>query len=447
MLIDLKVGEKSEKVKITVRQNEKGVYEYYMENVKIGVYSPKSMEENILFLDKVRRNEYTEQIKDVINSKTKEEIHEEAKETKAIDTYMRSLGERDASKYKIRIIELEENEIEEEKEESEITEEKEEKEKEQNEREKEINEEQDEELENDVDEDLDEEKEEKSKITTKDVNIKQTIDLFERANDMKSMKQWLGTRIPENAVKLGVIESDDMNKMQDENGNSYQRNSTRYSLVLINSDLQVEPLNKYIPELQQHSSAGNNPTKEDFQVDKDGNVEKDAVLSEYEIENKIIQIDNEEMGDITVNIGKEERAGTDTLTIEVRDSNDTSEPNIGPIKTIREYGPNGENTVEKGIEEAEKHLKNDPNCDEMTYEDIDGDLETKSDHVEEEIEQAVEKILENEKISEIYNRADIKEKLEKALGEGVTLEEATKKVEEDMEDETDNEHPPKGLGV
>lgn len=388
MRIDLGKGRK---IEITVRQNEKGDYEYYIENLKIGVYAPKIMKENIMFLEKVKiaDDEIANQIKDVINSKSQEEIHKESQETKAIDTYMRNLGERDISKNKIRIIDLEREKEENQKENDEKNSEK----QENNKKEGEI-----------------------EKATTKDVNVKQEIELDERANDMKSIRQWLGGNVPKYITKIGVIESEQIDEMKDENGKSYQRPSTRYSLVAINKNSEVEPLNKYIPELQQRSAAGDNPTQEQWQVNKDGNVKKDAVLSEYELGGKIIQIDNDEgMGRIRVNIGEEERAGTQTMGMEMRDSNDSWVIDVEVRKTMGEYEEKGEDTVEENIAEARKHEKDDPNCNKMTHEDIDGDIDTKSQHVinkeNELIEEIASKILEeNDEIAEVYNREDVKNK-------------------------------------
>ena len=422
---------KGRKIEITVRQNEKGDYEYYIENLKIGVYAPKIMKDNIMFLEKVKINddEITNQIKDVINSKSQEEIHKESQEIKEIDTYMRNLGERDISKNKIRIIDLE--------------------------REKENQEEQKEIEEKNIDskENKGKNEEKIEKATTKDVNVKQEIELDERANDMKSLRQWLGGNVPKNITKIGVIESDQMDEMKDENGKTYQRPSTRYSLVAINKNSEVEPLNKYLPELQQRSEAGNNPTQEQWQVNKDGNVKKDAVLSEYELGDKIMQIDNDEgMGRIRVNIGEEERAGTQTMGMEMRDSNDSWVIDVEVRKTMGEYERNGEDTVEKNIEEAGNHEENDPNCSKMTHEDIDGDLDTKSQHVidkeKNQVEELISKILEeNDEIAEVYNREDVKNKFKEVAKnnkEQLTLKEIAEKVAKEMNEEAENEHTPRG---
>ena len=193
--------------------------------------------------------------------------------------------------------------------------------------------------------------------------------------------------------------------------------------------------------------------KEQWQVNKDGNVRKDAVLSEYELGGKIIQIDNDEgMGRIRVNIGKEERAGTQTMGMEVRDSNDSWVIDVEVRKTMGEYEEKGEDTVEENIAEATQHEEKDQNCDKMTHEDIDGAPDTKSQHVidkeNELIEEIASKILEeNDEIAEVYNREDVKNKFKEVAKnnkEQLTLKEIAEKVEKEMSEEAENEHTPRG---
>ena len=212
-------------------------------------------------------------------------------------------------------------------------------------------------------------------VKTKDVSIKQTIELSERANDMHDIRKWLSGRVPSDAKELGVIESDDMSMMKDSEGNRMKNNTTRYSLVIINSKGEVEPLAKYIPELEQKDSSGNDPREEKYQVRDDGTVKYDSVLSEYSIGDKVIQIDNNEYGRVEVNIGEESRDSTQTMGVQLRDSNTTFVPDTSTRSVIGEYEEEGEDTVEKNLEEANKHPEDDIK---MNEKDIDGDLETKS---------------------------------------------------------------------
>ena len=322
--------EDGNKVKIIVIKNS-DIYEYYINDIRIGVYDPRVMEDNVLILQNTLENELSSQIKEGIDSLGKEQIKKEAEENQRIYEYANKIGIERVSD--ISVVELDKDEKSEEQ-------------------------------------DL--------KTKTSEVNIKQEIELSERANDMHDLRQWLGGKIPSNFTKVVVIESSDMSSIKDENGKDYKTNSTRYSLAVVDKDNNIEPLQKYIPTLKQRAAAGNNPTEQKYQVDKDGNVEKDAILSEYEIGNKIIQIDNKEMGRIEVNIGQEEHGGNETMGIQMRDSNTTAITSTETRSVIGEYEQNGEYTVNENIKEAKQHEKQNSNCDKMTYKDIDGDSQTKS---------------------------------------------------------------------
>ena len=334
-------------VEVTIRR-QAYMYSYFIGDKRIGVFDPNVMEDNILILNNTINNELADKIRDSINKMTLGEIEEEAQETEKIYEYMR--GKHDDEKIKdIRIIKLDDKDAkEEDKEKEESKEEADEKDEEEN-----------------------EEVDNKGKV-----DVKQTIDLDERANDMHDMRKWLG--VPQDVAKIGVIESYQMSNLRDENGKSYEENSTRYSLVAIGKDGNVEPLSKYMPGLEQRDSSGNDPTRETYQVDNDGNVEKDAVLSEYQFGSKIIQIDNKETGRIEVNIGEEARNSTEAMGVKVRDSNTYFATDRSTRSVIGEYEENGENTVEENIEEADAHKRIDPEYKELNEEDIDGNMATSS---------------------------------------------------------------------
>lgn len=334
-------------VEVTIRR-QAYMYSYFIGDKRIGVFDPNVMEDNILILNNTVDNELADKIKDSINKMTLGEIEEEAQETEKIYEYMRE--KHDDEKIKdIRIIKLDDKDAkEEDKEKEESKEEADEKDEEEN-----------------------EEVDNKGKV-----DVKQTIDLDERANDMHDMRKWLG--VPQDVAKIGVIESYQMSNLRDENGKSYEENSTRYSLVAIGKDGNVEPLSKYMPGLEQRDSSGNDPTRETYQVDNDGNVEKDAVLSEYQFGSKIIQIDNKETGRIEVNIGEEARNSTEAMGVKVRDSNTYFATDRSTRSVIGEYEENGENTVEENIEEADAHKRIDPEYKELNEEDIDGNMATSS---------------------------------------------------------------------
>lgn len=398
-------------IEVTVLQNSEGNYEYYIGNMKIGLYNPNVMkDEKIVIRSKTLKDEIANQIKDTIDGMDRSEIEKESQETKKIYTYMKELGQRE-EKTKIVKIDLKEQEENKDNEEKKGDKEKQEEE--------------------------EESRQKTKKATTKDVNIKQEVEVNERANDMKDIGQWLGGKLPKDIQKIGVIESTDMNKMQDENGKSYQNGSTRYSLITINKKGEIEPLSKYIPQLKQRDTAGNNPTEKRVQVRADGKVEKDAVLSEYEIGEKVIQIDSKEMGRVEMNIGQEEHGGNDTLTMQARDNNTIYPTGTEVRKTIGEYESNGEYVVNKGIEEADKHDEDEQHLD---HRDVDGDPNTQShDHFEEMAKKILE---ENEEISEIYNQNDVIETLKKLAEKDPekNFEELETEAQECLEEQSKYEH-------
>lgn len=346
MDIQLKDGKK---IKIMVTKNGE-LYEYYIKGIKIGVFAPQNMEENILFLENTLENELSSQIKDEINNIDRIKIYEESKETKAIQNYSKQIGiERVRDIYTIELPGKQEESFTRSK-------------------------------------SLAKAKVREEKVTTKDVDIKQEVELSERADDMQDLKKWLGGNIPPEFTKVAVIDGDEMKKMTNEKGENYQNASTAYALVLVDKNNNVEPLQKYIPNLQQRSASGNNPTEQKYQVNKDGKVEKDAILSEWELGNKIIQIDNKEMGRVEVNIGQEEHEGNETLGTQLRDSNSVYTTSTEMRSVMGKYERNGEYVVDENLKEIKQHEKENSNCvEELTYEDIDGEPNTKShEHITEE---------------------------------------------------------------
>lgn len=350
MLIKIGNGENERTIAVTVVKSSKNkdLYEYYIGETKIGVLEVDVMEDNILMLQNTLENELSSQIKDAIDRLPREEIEEEGELSKAIDDYLKEFGEDNERVKGVALVDLEE------KKEKEA-------EKDKKEGEKEITVE---------------------PSTVKDVNVKQTIDLGERANDMHDVRKWFG--LPQDVAKIGVIESYQMSNLHNSKGEDYSNPTTRYSLIAIGKNGEVRPLSEYIPQLEQRDSVGNNPTEESYQVDDYGRVNKDANLTEYQFGSKVIQIDNKEMGRIEINIGEEARDSTKAMGVELRTENVTFAIDTSTRSVIGEYEQEGEDTVELNLEEAEKHP--DPSFDKMDERDIDGDIETVSHiHIGDEI--------------------------------------------------------------
>lgn len=347
--MDIKIKD-GQNLKINVVKSGE-VYEYYIQALKIGVFSPNVMKDNFLKLEEkslidTLGEELLYQISEGINSLGREEIKKEAELNEKILKYAKEKGVEKEEVTDITVVDAKKYILDE--------------------NDKEIIEDKENEEESD-------EQEEIRSTTKSDVNIKQEIELDERANDMHDFGHWLGGNLPLEANKIVVIESYEMNKMKDENGKNYHAPSTRYSLGVLNEKEEIEPLQKYIPNLRQSTSAGSNPTEQKYQVDKKGDVEKEEIYSEYEIGKKILQIDNKEMGRIELDIGKKEHGGNRTLGVQMSDRNSSS-TSTTTRNVIGEYKSNGEYTVNKGIEEANTHK----DCGNMDVRDIDGDPSTSS---------------------------------------------------------------------
>lgn len=342
-------------IDIAVRK-EDDLIVYYADGIKIGVLDPNKMPvgmTNILMVNTQKLDitaEQMGQLQNAINAIPREDIEKEAQINKEIEEYINErYGELEKIE-EIKLLDLDEKERIKEKETTKTKNKKEKEDKEDKDKKK----------------DKDEEKDEKEKtITAKDVTVKQTIELDEKVNDMKDMKQWLGSNLPNDVVRIGVVESYQMREFG-------SKNTTRYSLVAINKDGTMQPLEKYIPQLHQRTTNGSNPTRENYQVRADGTVEKDAVISEYEVGNKILQLDNQEMGRVQVYTAQESRNSTEELGVQVRDSNTTFRTSKEVRSVNAEYEENGVNTVEEDLKEAKAKEQSNPNT-QLTDKDIDGE--------------------------------------------------------------------------
>ena len=460
----MKINLDGRNIEVTVWQKDDDEYMYYIGSKLIGSLKTSAMkDENIILkpnsivssleklgvrikdeneLQNTIENELSAKIKDQINQLDRDEIEKEAKQTDGIDKYIEEQG---IERSRIRdVAVLEWNREKEEK----------------AEKKEELEEQQIKHQRNN--ENLAKGKNQEQKATEKDVNIYQEVDLDERANDMHTLRNWIGTNIPKNIEKIGVIDSDDRNQMKDKTGEEYKRNSTRYSLIAISKDGTVEPLEKYVPNLRQRGESGNNPTEQKWQVRDDGTVEKDSVFSEYEIGNKIIQIDAKEMGRVELNIGQESATSRETIGVQMRDSNTIFVTDVENRAVIGEYESNGMYTVDQGLAEIQTHekMQKEGKCNEkLTRDDIDGDMTTAShshNSLKEnenakimEIDEAyikvfAKKILENPTISSVYNQQDIENKLREKLKDKQELSkenltEELENIEQEIEEQSEDQ--------
>ena len=389
MIVNLKNGEY---INIVVWKNEKGAYEYYNDRTLIGIFDPKVMNDSKFFAVDMEKNNTLEneisaenkdtiqqiitEVKEQIDKLNLDEIEEEASDNKAISEYLEENGiEEEIDSIKMFDLEREQNEQEK-------------SEKEQNEKEKEEG-----------------QKEPESKetyVTTHDVDIKQEIDLDEKATDISDFRKWLGGQLPKDVTKVAVIGSDEMSKMKDENGKTIDNPTTRYGLVAISNGKngqgkRVEPLKKYIPQLEQNHSSGNNPTKQQYQLNTDGTMEKDAVLSEYRIGNKIIQLDKDYGDNFEVNIGRYAPSSNNELvTTEMRGKNTLFQTDIETRKAVMGEYNKGTYGTKDSYDEIKKREEAGHNVEELTEKDVDGN---KSTHSEEHAKKEYIELPDGEKIT------------------------------------------------
>ena len=223
----MKVDLDGKKIEVTVFEHRKNNFEYFIGNVQIGEidtnivkYDNIIMRKNSIInaleklgvLEKDEKekqntleNELSAKIKDQIDNLSREEIRKSAKETQGIDRYIEEQSIERSRIRDVRILELK----------------KEDREKEETKRE--------DDKKKAVIESKKTEPQKQEKSTIKDINVKQELYLDERANDMHSIRKWLGGQIPHSINKIGVIESDQMDEMKNEKGQKYKSLTTRYS--------------------------------------------------------------------------------------------------------------------------------------------------------------------------------------------------------------------------
>lgn len=435
MIIDLKDGKF---IRVDIKRNEKGVYEYYSEGILLGVYDPSVMkdgkfleidlERNHTIRDEVKDqirdeiNNITEQIKEKINETDIQLIEDEAEENRALGKYLREIGVDDRAFKKVAEIDLEEK----------------------------LN------KQTDLKQEKDNTQEQNnSAIEASKVDAKQEIELGERATDMQNMKRWLetssGRNLPSGATKIIAIDADELRKMKDENGKTIDNVSSQYGFAIIRKDengkMVAEPLKKYLPELEQSRSAGTNPREVQQQItdNTDGRMENpNPVNAEFTIDGSrrnIIDIDQDHLKDMEVHIGKYGPYTNETTRTQLRGKNTT----FATDTQERKAAMGNFEGVHSG-EESKKELeecKDDKN--KKDYRDADGDPSTKSD---DHISEMARRILENnDKISSNYNQNDVEEVIIRAMSEDnskLTEEEFMEKISNEMEAAAEQEHEPRG---
>ncbi len=339
---------RGEEKEILVRREKHSLGYYYLE--LIGVYSPKVPGETIIFKEDMQENESLGS--GHITTLEKEKIRQFLEKIKILDILERIQGP-EKTKYNKEIIKTNRQDA------------------------KQTNSKKDE---------LKKQPNQFNQI--KDINIKQEVDMNTRVTDMKNLEQVLqkSGKMPElehgdKALKMGIVESDDLKNLKNAEGEKEQGHSSRYEAVIITKQGKVKAL-----DLENDTQEGTNPLERNHQVQQKGNVKKGDVLTRLKVGEGTIGIEKGQYGEVEVyhsprkTIGGKGIEGNKSLDRQIETSNakNTLEgTDVETLKLAQEYN-DGYRSVEEGYQEAEKHEKQQPECKTKTAKDLDGDVNTQS---------------------------------------------------------------------
>lgn len=391
---------------ISVIKGDNEKFYYTLDDEIIGIYEPKKMEDRILFIEKSKIKEFSGNIRNeitqIVNKQDIRKMQEIEKDypkskVKALEKLLElDDGERITG---INIIKLNQKvnkkDIEKEKN------------KDVAEREQE-------------DENSSKVQEEK----TNKINPDQVMDMDDKVtyhDDLAKILKSAG-KMPvmegKTFDKMGVVKTDKIKDLTDENGNKYKSNSTAYAFVAIATDGTIVPI-----DFERDNQRGYDSPEKNFQVDQQGNVIKDDVFSTYNIDNsgKKFSIKNGAYGEIEVFYspgvahGAYGNDGDDRLEIQMetdnvwdlnRDTKLLGSPYENDMHTADRSRAEGENCVKKSKEETGKEEH------EMTHDDVDGNPNTASHR---HVDDIVKKLMENNEISDKFTEREVREMTEKAL--------------------------------
>lgn len=241
---------------------------------------------------------------------------------------------------------------------------------------------------------------EKRENQEKDINIKQEVDMDTRVTDMSNLEQVLekNEKIPElehgdEPLKMGIVESDEINQLTDEKGEKEEGHSSRFQAVITTKQGKVKAL-----DLENDTQEGTNPLEKNYQVKQNETVKSGDVLTRLKVGEGTIGIEKGQYGEVEVyhsprkTIGGKGIEGNKSLDRQLETSNakNTLEgTDIDTLKLAQEQN-DGYRSVEQGYQEVEKHQGTYPNCEPKTAKDIDGDNNTKSHEHQEYSEHAVQ---------------------------------------------------------
>ncbi len=420
---------KGEEKQLRVKKDGE-LYQYILGEKVVGVFDPNVMADSlIIFRENTLENALSDQIKDeitqIIEKTGKEEILEterEQEQQKEENVYDKKMG------YEKTIGREKENEAQE-------KEKKTEKDDKQSKKQK---------------------KEHKTENTTGDIQIKQEVAMDTMATDMDSLGEKLEKAgkikdSDERHGKLGIVESDELDNLRDENGKRLEGHSSRYETVVITNKTGKDgkPIVRAL-DLENDTQEGTNPEEQVYQVSQNKNqpAKKGDVLTRLKIQGQeTIGIEKRQYGEVEVyhsadkTIGGNGMEGNKSLDkqLETSNSKNAVEGMDEQTQKLSQEYQDGYRSVEASYQEAKQHenAQEEP-CEEMEQEDLDGNPNTaKHNHIDD----TVELLMRNDEIADKFTKREVKEMVERAWDrkeEDKTLAEFQKDVEEDIEADAEN---------
>ncbi len=299
--------------------------------------------------------------------------------------------------------------------------------------------------------------------TTGDIQIKQEVDMETMVTDMDSLGEKLEKAgkikgSDEKGGKLGIVESDEMDNLRDENGERIEGHSSRYEAVVVTNKTGKDgkPIVRAL-DLENDTQEGTNPTEQNYQVDQNKNqaAKKGDVLTRLKVQGEeTIGIENGQYGEEKVyhssdkTIGGNSIEGNHSLDKQLETSN-SKNPVEGmdeqTQKLSQEY-QDGYRSVEASYQEAKQHenVQEEP-CGEMQQEDMDGNPNTSTHN---HIDDTVAALMKNEQIAGKFTEREVRGMVERAWkrkDNEESLEDFRKNVEEDIEADAENMRGERGM--
>lgn len=229
---------------------------------------------------------------------------------------------------------------------------------------------------------------EKTKNKTRDINIKQEVNMNTRVTDMSNLEQVLqkNKKMPkldhgDAPLKMGIVESDDMKNLKNEKGEKEQGHTSRYEAVVMTKQGKVQTL-----DLDNDTQEGTNPLEKNYQVKQNDSVKKGDVLTRLKVGQGTVGIEKGQYGEVEVyhsprkTLGGNGVEGNKSLDRQLETSNAKNSvegTNIETLKLAQEHN-DGYRSVEEGYQEVKKHQEQHPDCEPKEVEDLDGDPNTHS---------------------------------------------------------------------